>query len=253
MNELQKLVAGILNDLISARYEADTLAAEYTKLYRDDPVLQTLNAPTLNITNVSVDLRMAIADPGAGGTSDAPDRTEKSRAGDALKKDIVDKEIGRLQDSVFEKVKLPETLSGARLGGAKRAMSARLAEAMAVHDKSAPPVRKAALAEGIIRVLEERDVKITPREMKVIERDIDTSASRISTASAIANSAGTSRAIITDAETLAKMNPEAISSIKFDVDLEQLRWIDIADDDRDLKKNADEDGDGDTKAVLGGI
>lgn len=244
MNDLQKLVSGILNDLINARYEADAVAAEYTRLYRDDPVMQAMNAPMLNISNVSVDLRLAFA---------APDDSDGGGGGgrsDVLTKEVVGKEADILRDRVFEKAPLPANLTGPRLAGAKRVMSTRLSEAMVKHSDSPPPVRKAAMAESVVAVLEERNVKLSRAQMKAIERDIDRSANKVATATAITKAAGDGRKVLTGTEELSKLNPEAISSIKFDVDLDQMRWIDVADDDAENETNA-KDGRG-GEAVLGG-
>ena len=62
MSNLRTLIESIVTDVINARYDADVQTANLAERYRDNEILRSFNIPSLNISNVSVDLRMAFDD-----------------------------------------------------------------------------------------------------------------------------------------------------------------------------------------------
>lgn len=235
MNDLQRMIAGIVNDVISARFQADAVAAEYSKLYREDEFMRHMATPMLNIRNVAVDLRMAFAPP-----DEEQESTSTSAANQALEAQVVEEASVELRDRLFNKFSVASSdLSGARLAGAKNAVRSAIGRAMEDDSIGSSVQRKAAVNEAIVRQLAKRNIDLSERDRQTLSRDIDGFSTRLATAKAVADAEIGQRKIITDSDSLASVNPEAISSIKFEIDLEEMRWVDI-----------DESVDGVTEAKL---
>lgn len=62
MATLQAIVEGIVTDIIEARHNAAKETAKLAEAYRDDAILRNMAVPALNISNVTVDLKLAFDD-----------------------------------------------------------------------------------------------------------------------------------------------------------------------------------------------
>lgn len=61
MPTVQTVIESIVSDLIQARHTADRKTAALAEQYRDDPILQSMNVPALNISEVEIDLKVGLA------------------------------------------------------------------------------------------------------------------------------------------------------------------------------------------------
>lgn len=233
MNDLQKIIAGIVNDVISARFQADAVAAEYSRLYREDPLMKHMNAPLLNIRNVSVDLRLAFAEdePSGGGNAG---NTGAANARSIVEKMAVDEASTELRDKLFDKRSLKNsTLKGRQLAGAKNAVRSAIERTVTKNPAKSTSARTALVRNAIGKELSDRKIELSSSDAKALSRDLDRFSNKVATASAVVSAGEGNRRIVTNTEELSGLNPEAISSIKFDIDLEEMRWIDVESEDED--------------------
>jgi len=226
MSSLQILIESIVADLIKARFTADAYAAQYAELYRNDPVLSTLNVPTLNISNVSVDLRVAFDDsPIAEPENPSEEQT------DAIK-DAAEVLHGRM--STLESVtrKLTAARDRSTLARAVRTAAVRTASARI---NSTPGSRRAAVSREVAGLLDDRGVKLSASDRRTLSSELESFEVKVASAP---KTAATLPKVIVGAESLAKVDPATVSSIRFTVDLSAARWTAI------------EGADGESDAVL---
>ena len=59
MPQLSNVLAGILRDITTARFQADTASAKLVEYYKKDPVLQCFPVPRVEIKELNIQLRFA--------------------------------------------------------------------------------------------------------------------------------------------------------------------------------------------------
>jgi hypothetical protein len=64
MPQLSKVLAGILHDITTARFDSDTASAKLVERYMKDPVLQCFPIPRVEIKEINIQLKFAFADGG---------------------------------------------------------------------------------------------------------------------------------------------------------------------------------------------
>lgn len=220
MSSLQTLIQTIVTDLINARFEADVRVAELASLYRDYPEMRQLNVPALNISNVSVELRFAFDDqPLTPSESPSEGQIKAISEGTAqLRQTVL-----RL-DSVTGRLTTPQARNA--LG---RTLSARLASVARETVAASPEDRRAALEAEASRLLQERQVSLSRAERsRLLEgiREIDT---RITAAPKPPPQSVPG--VLVGSEALSKVDPTRISTIRFDLQLDGVRWAEVEDGD----------------------
>ncbi len=64
MPQLSAILAGILRDVATARFESDTASAKLVDFYRKDPVLQCFPVPRVEIKSINIQLKCAFLGEG---------------------------------------------------------------------------------------------------------------------------------------------------------------------------------------------
>jgi len=220
MSKLETLIASIVTDLINARFEADVTAAELAERYRDDATMRALNAPTLNIKNVSIDLRVAF---------DENPIEETDEQSEDQKKAIADGSAA-VRDSIMKLAAVKNTIPGTPQRRAlSRSLGAAVTKALSETLRTTGRARRARIEGDLTKLLTQNRVRLSPADMKVLRREIDRAGARIATARRLPPKSVPG--VMVGGESLAKLDPAAISSIRFDVDLSGKRWADVEDED----------------------
>ncbi|MCR9244623.1 MAG: hypothetical protein NXI31_06295 [bacterium] len=219
MGDLKVLVDSILGDLIAARAEADALAADYAKTYREDPTLRAMSVPALNITNVSVELRIAFDD---GSIEAAPPVSEpQARAAQQGARSLRTFLMG---STAFR------TAAGSNQ---QRRVLATLAEessktALTTNANRPASVRLEEANRAVFGALERNNVQLSPTLRSKVTERLTAANSGVSAA---ARPQARTPSLIVGKSALETLTPEKISTVKFDVDLSESRWVEVEDDD----------------------
>jgi hypothetical protein len=64
MPQLSEVLSGILRDIAAARLEADTASAKLVEYYKKDPVLSCFPLPRVDIKELHIELKFAVAGGG---------------------------------------------------------------------------------------------------------------------------------------------------------------------------------------------
>ncbi len=226
MSSLKTLVEGIVTDLINARFEADVKTAELAEHYRDHPILRSMSVPSLNITNVSVDLRV-VFDEEAIDDNPGPSEQQKEAVAEATK--TLQANLMGLK-SVTDKVTVARqrtALSRSLTTGTVLAAEGALAEP--------PKIRRQTVEKKITDVLTANQVTLSAADRRKLTAEL----AKFDAAVAVAPKAQPRvTGIVVGAEALKAVNPELVTSIKFDIDLDETRWTEAV------------DGTGNTRSVL---
>ena len=160
MSELKLFVESIVTDLIEARFEADLKAAELAEVYRDHPALRQLNVPTLNISNVTVDLRVAF-DDSAIGEADGPSEAQERAITEAAVK--LRTEVAAL-DSVKKTVKVPR-----QRAAFTNSVNAAVIRSAKSNVSSTPANRSKAVEAELRGVLSKNRVRLSAADRKTLQ------------------------------------------------------------------------------------
>lgn len=212
MSDLQLFVESIVTDLIQARFEADLKAAELAEVYKDHPALRQLNVPTLNISNVSVDLRLAFDDTEIEAAAGASEAQEQAINEAAVK---LRTEVSGL-GSVKKSVTVPRQRTSVRNSVNNAAVRSARANVAA-----SPTVRSSAVEKDVRTVLTRNKVKLTAadsRKLALAVKDFDKAVA------AAPKPPPQVPKLIVGKQALAEVNPELVTSIRFDIDLSTARW-----------------------------
>lgn len=218
MSDLQTLVETIVSDLIEARFEADVRAAELAALYREHPVLRNLAVPTLNIANVSVALQVAF-DEGAIEAYPGPSEAQKKAVSEAA---------AILRDGIVALTSVTDTVSVPRQKAAlSRGLVNRTTKAATDRLGEPPGVLRAEVERQVNALLSANGVRLNARDVKAAAEALDRFEQVVRAApKPRANVPG----LVVGAESLAKVPPEAVSTISFDVELSAASWVETADE-----------------------
>lgn len=212
--DLKGLVAGILDDLIDARFRADVTVADLAEHYRENPGMRALSIPALNISSVDVDLRFVFGEPedeGEVGESLSPQEAAKSVAEGLSASVLRTPVVARTVRTRDERRKLKKALAD------KVEKSARTSATLS------PDERQAVLGTEIFKALRTAKVRnLSDQDRKTLEARIAEADTHFS--AALRAGKTVRPRLVTAPETLASVNPEAISRISFTVDLSARRW-----------------------------
>mgnify|MGYP003144502190 CR=1 FL=1 len=210
--DLKGLVAGILDDLIDARFQADVTVSQLAEHYRADPKMRALSVPSLNISNVDVDLRFVFAETETDEkSSNKPVDEAATHLSSSLAESILRMpSVGQTVKKVAERRKLKKTLAE-KVSGQIRA-----------GEKNAPDERQAAIGDEVLKLLSSAKVRISAKERKSIVAEVAAIDARFKSATRVGTP--TRARLITAPEALSSVNPEAISRVSFSVDLSAKRW-----------------------------
>lgn len=214
MSELQVVIGSIVNDVIQARFEADVYAAELSEQYRDSPGMRGMTAPRLNISNLSVELRM-VFDEAPVELATEPSDAQHSAVASAA--DDLRKAVLSLQSAEMVPARSKSAFS--------RALNARAAAAATSHLASSSAVRRAAIDGSMIEVLAKYRVKLSEDDRQTLSRELDLATAEISRAPG--RSPKSVPGILIGKETLSEVDPSLVSVIKFDVELTDNDWVDV--------------------------
>ncbi|MEM1161743.1 MAG: hypothetical protein AAGJ28_12475 [Pseudomonadota bacterium] len=217
MSSLQTLVETIVSDLIKARHEADVQTAKLAEVYKDHPILRTMAVPSLNISNVSVDLRVAFdeqeieQDPGPS----EQQRKAINAAATKLRANLMG------MKSVTDKVTVARqktVMSRNLLSQVAREATEKVAES--------PEKRRAAVNTKITALMSANKVQLNAADRRKLAAELNKFDKEIADAP---KAAPRVPGVVVGAEKLKQMNPEMVTSIKFDIDLDEARWSDTHD------------------------
>jgi hypothetical protein len=218
---LRVLVESIARDLIDARFAADVAASELAERYREHPTLRAMNIPSLNITNVQVELAFLLEDvpEDTEGEAEVPSEERMKEASDNLIREVL------RVPSVAERT-ANANLRNALVG----TLSERLPTLMTPREGVPTSHRLAAIEETITEALRARRIdQISSSEAEKLKSAISAIDARLI---ADARPTGLPR-IIVNAESLHRVDPTAINRISFSVDLDRKRWVEVEErDDR---------------------
>lgn len=226
MSSLQTLVQSIVTDLINARFEADVKAAELAEVYRDHPVLRNMAVPTLNISNVSVDLKVAFNEDAI---EDDPGPSEEQTK-------AVSEAASDLRTRVMEMKSVTDTVTVARQKSTlSRSLQTAAASAANANLKGSPKERQDAVDKEITKVLTANKVQLNAADRRALAAGLGKFDGVIASAPKAPPKVPR---IMVGAEALSKLGPERVTTISFDIDLSRQQWTDTA------------DGQGGTRTVL---
>ena len=230
MSSLRTLIESIVTDLINARYDADLQTANLAERYRDNEFLRSFNIPSLNISSVSVELRIAFDDQ-AIEEADTPSE-EQISAVDTGAKELAGLVMG------LDPVKRRFTTARLR-NGFSRSLIVELKKSLAETLSGAPRMRRekiqAVIQAGLSRnriVLNAADKKRLTQEIQKIEAVI---------ASAPKAPPKSIPGVLVGIGVLSNIDPAAISLVKFEIDLNNARWNDVEEPGGAIKSVLSED------------
>ncbi len=214
---LQALIESIISDLIAVRAEADAAAADIATVYRDHEILRHMAVPALNIKNVAVELRMAFDETPVkppSGPSEAQVKAAESAA-------------TAMRAKLLAANSVASTLTSSRQRSAlSRKLSAIATKTSAESIGGATAERRALLNERIATAIGESGVRLSAADKRVLTAEVDTFVAEVAKAP---KAKGQVPGLILGAEKLAEINPEAISVLRFDIDLTEAHWTDVDD------------------------
>lgn len=221
MNKLQVLVQSIITDLIQARFEADAKAAELAELYRDHPVLRNMRVPTLNISNVSVDLRVAFDDAPLA----APEEASKAQ----------EEAIAAAAKALNARLVSLESVKPKFTAAKQRSLTQKIKKAAKAEAANAEGLRGTFLNTQVEAMLKESKIKLKASERSVLDTEMSVLEASIAAAPKLM---GSVPGVVVEAAALEKLPPDSITSIKFEISLGDASWTSIADvDQSDLLTN----------------
>ena len=217
MSNLQTLVESIVTDLISARFEADVKSAELAEHYREHPILRTMAVPTLNISNVTVDLRVAF-DEGKIEAEPGPSEAQKRAVSQAS---------SELRTSILSLKSVSDKVTVARQKSAlSRSLQSRTAKIATEKLAESPTTRRAEVEKQINELLSANRVNLSAADKKKVAVELSKFEQTVAAAPKASPSVPD---LLIGAEKLATIPPEAVTSIKFDIDLAESRWVETTD------------------------
>jgi hypothetical protein len=216
---LKVLVESIARDLIEARFAADVATAELAEYYREHPSLRALSIPSLNISNVQVELRFLLEELPEGAGEDFEVSVEErikeaseALIGVVLRMPTVAERVGTL--------KLREALVGT--------LSERLPTVLTPSERVPASHRLAAIEETVIEALRAWDIGPIPDgQMEQLRSEVAVIDAKFA---AVSGPAGGPR-ILVDADSLAKVDPSTVSRVSFTMDLDRKRWVEAEGED----------------------
>lgn len=217
MPRIRNLVGSILRDLVEARFEADLRVAELAETYRNHVILQELEVPTLNVRNVSLELRFAFDDSQdqAGGSS-----ADGAGGGRFL---------GEAAERVAGEVAGLRSVSR-RLGEAeeRRRTMDQLRDAIrnvaAERSNTSPEALRNAVTEEVRTVLGERSIELPAADRRRLDTILDGFDEAVGAA---ARSADAGPGVLIGARQLAELSEDRISVMRVEVDLGGAQWVDV--------------------------
>lgn len=226
MGTLRTLIESILTDVIEARFAGDVRTAELARIYRDDDTLRALPIPALNISGLTVDLRVAF--------DNTPiEEAEEPSDEQILAVETTADEVRRLVME-FESVRGGDVPPRAR-GGLSRSLAVGVRNVLAEAIER-PAARRSAVEEELERRLSRHGIHLGEGERAAVREALDTLDVRLET---IPKAPPRSLPrVIVGAESLKELDPAMVTSIRFEIDLEEGRWISV------------DDGEGGTRSVL---
>jgi hypothetical protein len=226
MSSLQTLIEGIVTGLVEARAAADARAAELAEAYRDHPTLRSLSVPTLNLTKVSVDLRVAFDEtPIESATGPSPAQQQAvDDTSETIRRRIMN--MGSVSASV------PHLQTRGALALQARDAVARSAAA----NLDAPAEeRRAAMDKEVQQVLSRGGVKLSAADHRLLTEELAGADRQVATAPAARPRIP---GVIVAGKALAEQDAASLTTIRFDVELRENTWADV------------DAGDGTTGSVL---
>ena len=220
MSDLKLIVESIVTDLVDARFEADVRAGELAELYRDNDSLRALHVPTLNIRNVSIDLKFAFDDTPIEpppGPSDEQVKAVAAAAELAVPKLLALSAVSR-RVTGRSRTTLARSLEGALNSTMIDNVGAAASDRSAAVERA---VRDQLSQQGISR-LSAADRAAMLNQVVALEKAL---------ARAPKPKPTQLPGVIVASEALSKVDPGAVSTIHFEVDLAERRWREVADED----------------------
>jgi hypothetical protein len=217
MSDLQVLIEGIVTDLIKARFDADVKAVELAEHYRDHGLLRNLSVPTLNISNVTIDLKFAFDDSDLGLPGDPSDD----------EKVVIDAAATEMRTKISAMKSLSDkvTVKAQRTILAKQVESAFKSTAVQ-HLRASPKERSSQITSKITGSLATKSVRLSAAEKRQVALLIGNLERKLAVAPKPPMQLPKLRV---GASALGGMEAEKVSTIRFDVDLNGARWTEIED------------------------
>jgi hypothetical protein len=212
MSDLKLLVESIVTDLIEARFEADLKAAELAEVYRDHPALRQLNVPTLNISNVSVDLKVAFDDT----------TIEAATTASSAQEEAINEAATKLRSEVGDLGSVKRTVDDPRKKSAlTRSLGNAVVRTAVANIAGQPDLRSAAVESEVRSVLTRNSVRLDEADSRKLRESIREFDKVVSSAPKLpARVPG----VLIGKEALADVRPELVTNIRFDIDLSSARW-----------------------------
>ncbi len=245
MDRLKDVVASMVNDLIEVRGEADRRAADLAVRYRDDEVLSAFAVPKLNISNVTIDLRFALCAEEA--VDDAQRNESKADSPDDPARTGLGWIGARAREFTEAMLDLPSVrrarLSPRRMANLGHRFEAELIKASIDLFEREEGERVSALAERLMGALKKSGVQLRADDadrfvLRVADFDVGVVHAEANPRS---GQADPRPKLILGASALETVDPNLISSIKFDVDLGDARWMEIEEADGSVSQVLRED------------
>lgn len=215
----------IMSDLMRAQFEADALAARLAERYRDDATMRHLSVPTLSMSNVSLELRLAFdaasSEPDAG-PSDAQQA-------------VIEATVEELVRGILSLNEVTDTVSARRRPALSRLLRSALIEEAAARVHRPPGERQKALVGRLNEVLRRYEVALADEGQRLLRRWQEAFEARL--AEAPPPSPQSVPGVIVDAEALANVAADKISTLRFDIELVENQWVQT-------------DGDGEPRWIL---
>lgn len=218
-SDLKTLVEGILDDLITARFQADVLTVEVSELYKAHPIMREMSIPSLNISSVDVDLRFIFSE-------ELIDNPKEERP----KKETISAEFAKsVGETVLSQPSVTKSLKtkGDRTKF-KNKLLADLAKTISSRMNEQPIDRQSNIKDELIKILNTSKIKLSSSEIKNIHEAIAISDLRY-IVSAKKDTRSLPRVLVSP-NSLTNIVPEAISRISFKVDLSGRRWQALEDE-----------------------
>lgn len=227
MNTLRTLIESILIDVIDARFAGDVRAAELAQIYRDDETLRALPIPALNVSGLTVDLRVAFDD---NPIQEAEEPSQEQvlaveEAADRIRRLVMD----------FASVRTGDVPPRAR-SGLSRSLNVGVRNVLAETIDRPTAARRRAVEEELEGRLSSHSIGLAEGEKEILrdalgELDMELETIPKPRPKSLPN-------VIVAAEALKQLDPAMVTSIHFEIDLDGGRWVSV------------DDSEGGTRSVL---
>lgn len=227
MSDLQTLIESIVTDVINARFQADVLTAELAQHYRQNDTLRQLSVPALNITNLSVELRVAFDDtPIEPATEPSPgQKTAIETGADALRTRLMGlSSVRSASVPARSRAGLSRSLNAAALNAATASVTRGTVE------------RRRAIETAVNEVLAKNGISLGDEDRIALREELEKFDARV--AAAPKPAATSVPGLIVGMDRLKELDPNVVSVVRFDIDLVESQWVEV------------EDADGGTTTVL---